>query len=189
MGIGAIGSVGITGYIYNCGDTHIAAFNELRNYLLCKLQWDVNCDVEYHMMDFIKAYYGESAAPYIKQIIDIQTAQTKASAHAFDFDWHYQAGFYPLGMVADLNDLWENALNADITEEQLFNVETANLSWEYYKANQFLSAYTIFNPSRKEKIEELYDSMLAHGITEVSSFKEIPPKDEIDFKQRPFNWG
>ena len=41
----------------------------------------------------------------------------------------------------------------------------------------------------KEKIEELYDSMLAHGITEVSSFKEIPPKDEIDFKQRPFNWG
>ncbi len=181
--------IGITGYVYNCGDTHIAAFNELRNYLLCKLQWDVNCDVEYHMMDFIKAYYGEAAAPYIKQIIDIQTAQTKASAHAFDFDWHYQAGFYPLGMVADLNDLWEGALTADITEEQLFNVETANLSWEYYKANQFLSAYTIFNPFRKEKIEELYDSMLAHGITEVSSFKEIPPKEEIDFKKRPYNWG
>jgi hypothetical protein len=68
--------IGITGYIYNCGDTHIAAFNELRNYLLCKLQWDVNCDVEYHMMDFIKAYYGEAAAPYIKEILDIQTAQT-----------------------------------------------------------------------------------------------------------------
>ena len=181
--------IGITGYIYNCGDTHIAAFNELRNYLLCKLQWDVNCDVEYHMMDFIKAYYGEAAAPYIKQIIDIQTAQTKASAHAFDFDWHYQAGFYPLGMVADLNDLWESALTADITEEQLFNVETANLSWEYYKANQFLSSYTIFNPYRKSNIEELYDSMLSHGITEVSSFKEIPPKEEIDFKKRPYNWG
>ena len=87
--------IGITGYIYNCGDTHIAAFNELRNYLLCKIQWDVNCDVEYHMMDFLKAYYGEEAAPYIKQIIDIQTAQTKVSAHAFDFDWHYQAGFIP----------------------------------------------------------------------------------------------
>ena len=55
--------IGITGYVYNCGDGHSAAFNELRNYLLCKLQWDVNADVEYHMLDFMKAYYGEAAAP------------------------------------------------------------------------------------------------------------------------------
>ena len=181
--------IGITGYIYNCGDTHIAAFNELRNYLLCKLQWDVNCDVEYHMMDFIKAYYGEEAAPYIKEILDIQTAQTRASAHAFDFDWHYQAGFYPLGKVADLDDLWEKALTSDITKEQLYNVETANLSWEYFKANQFLGKYTIFNVVRHKRIEDLYDDLLAHGIDEVSGFQKIPPKDEINFLQRPFNWG
>ena len=181
--------IGITGYIYNCGDTHIAAFNELRNYLLCKIQWDVNCDVEYHMMDFIKAYYGEAAAPYIKQIIDIQTAQTKASAHAFDFDWHYQAGFYPMNVAVALDGLWEKALSADITDEQLFNVETANLSWEYFKANQFLDKYTILNPFRHKRIEELYDSMIEHGITEVSGFQEIPPKEEINFMQRPFNWG
>ena len=181
--------IGITGYIYNCGDTHIAAFNELRNYLLCKLQWDVNCDVEYHMMDFMKAYYGEAAAHYIKEILDIQTAQTRASAHAFDFDWHYQAGFYPLGKVADLDDLWEKALTADITEEQLFNVETASLSWEYFKANQFLGKYTIFNVLRHKRIEELYDDLLAHGIDEVSGFQKIPPKEEINFFERPFNWG
>lgn len=181
--------IGITGYIYNCGDTHIAAFNELRNYLLCKIQWDVNCDVEYHMMDFLRAYYGEEAAPYIKQIIDIQTAQTKASAHAFDFDWHYQAGFYPMNVAVALDGLWDKALSASITDEQLFNVETANLSWEYFKANQFLDKYTILNPFRHKRIEELYDSMLEHGITEVSGFKEIPPKEEISFMQRPFNWG
>ncbi len=181
--------IGITGYIYNCGDTHIAAFNELRNYLLCKLQWDVNCDVEYHMMDFIKAYYGEDAAPYIKEILDIQTAQTRASAHAFDFDWHYQAGFYPLGKVEYLDELWEKALTADITEEQLFNVETASLSWEYFKANQFLGKYTILNVVRHKRIEDLYDDLLAHGIDEVSGFQKIPPKEEINFFERPFNWG
>ncbi len=181
--------IGITGYIYNCGDTHIAAFNELRNYLLCKLQWDVNCDVEYHMLDFIKAYYGEDAAPYIKEILDIQTAQTRASAHAFDFDWHYQAGFYPLGKVEYLDELWEKALTSDITEEQLFNVETASLSWEYFKANQFLGKYTIFNVVRHKRIEDLYDDLLAHGIDEVSGFQKIPPKEEINFFERPFNWG
>lgn len=182
--------IGITGYVYNCGDGHYAAFNELRNYLLCKLQWDVNCDVEYHMNDFLKAYYGEEAAPYIKKIIDIQTAQVKATAHAFDFDWHYQSGFYPFYTVNRLDYLWAMALNSEISEEQLFNVEVANLSWEYFKANQFIGKYSFLNPLRLKANEELYDNFKAHGMDRVSSFATIPQnKDDVDFMLRPFNWG
>lgn len=181
--------IGITGYVYNCGDGHSAAFNELRNYLLCKLQWDVNADVEYLMMDFMNEYYGEEAAPYIKEILDIQAAQTAATAHAFDFDWHYQAGFYPFYKVIELDNLWNKALNADITEEQLFNVEVANLSWEYFKANQFIGKYSFLNPGRLKANEELYDSFLAHNIHRVSSFGLIPTdKSQVDFMLRPFNW-
>lgn len=181
--------IGITGYVYNCGDGHFAAFNELRNYLLCKLQWDVNADVEYHMNDFLKAYYGEEAAPYIKEIIDTQTAQVKATAHAFDFDWHYQSGFYPFYTVNKLNSLWDKALSADITEEQLFRVEVANLSWEYFKANQFIGKYSFLNPMRQKANEELYDAFKAHGVSRVSSFGLIPEdKSAVDFSLRPFNW-
>lgn len=181
--------IGITGYIYNCGDGHYAAFNELRNYLLTKLQWDVNCDVEYHMMDFINAYYGEDAAPHIKEILDIQTAQIAATAHAFDFDWHYQSGYYPIHTISKLDRLWKKALNADITDEQRFNVEVANLSWEYFKANQFLGEYFFLNPFRLKANEELYDAFKAHGISRVSSFGLIPEnKEDVDFMLRPFNW-
>ena len=181
--------IGITGYIYNCGDGHYAAFNELRNYLLTKLQWDVDCDVEYHMMDFIKAYYGEDAAPYIKEILDIQTAQIAATAHAFDFDWHYQSGYYPIHTISKLDRLWKKALNADITDEQRFNVEVANLSWEYFKANQFLGEYFFLNPFRLKANEELYDAFKSHGISRVSSFGLIPEnKEDVDFMLRPFNW-
>lgn len=182
--------IGITGYVYNCGDGHYAAFNDLRNYLLRKIQWDVDCDVEYHMMDFIKAYYGEAAAPYIKEILDIQTAQTKATAHAFDFDWHYQAGFYAPLNALRLEILWQKALKADITEEQLFNVEVDNLSWEYFKANQFIGKYFFLNPFRMQAIEWLYDEFKEHGMDRVSSFGIIPQdKSTVDFMQRPFNWG
>lgn len=181
--------IGITGYVYNCGDGHYAAFNELRNYLLSKLQWDVDCDVEYHMSDFLNAYYGEAAAPYIREILDIQTAQIKATAHAFDFDWHYQSGFYPVYMVNRLDYLWNKALNSDISEEQKFNVEVANLSWEYFKANQFIGKYSFLNPLRLKANEELYDSFKAHNIHRVSSFGLIPEdKSEVDFMLRPFNW-
>ncbi len=182
--------IGITGYVYNCGDGHYAAFNELRNYLLCKLQWDVNCDVEYHMNDFLKAFYGEEAAPYIKEYIDLQTAMTKATAHAFDFDWHYQAGFCSPYAVAKSDALFDRALNADITEEQKFNVEVAELSWRYYKANLFMGEYIFLNPLRTKEIEELYDDFKSHGLNRVSSFGLIPEnKEDVDFMQRPYNWG
>lgn len=181
--------IGITGYIYNCGDGHYAAFNELRNYLLTKVQWDVDCDVEYHMIDFLKAYYGEDAAPYIKEILDIQTAQIAATAHSYDFDWHYQSGYYPIHTISKLDRLWKKALNADITNEQRFNVEVANLSWEYFKANQFLGKYFFLNPFRLQANEDLYDAFKSHGIDRVSSFGIIPEKSEIDFMLRPFNWG
>lgn len=180
--------IGITGYVYNCGDGHYSAFNELRNYLLCKLQWDVNADVEYHMMDFMKAYYGEAAAPYIKKIIDVQTAHTKATAHAFDFSWHYQAGFYSPQGVKTLDQLWDAALSADVTDEQMFNIEVDNLSWEYFKANQFLGEYFFLNPFRLKANEDLYDAFKEHGLDRVSSFGTIPDKENIDFIKRPYNW-
>lgn len=182
--------IGITGYVYNCGDGHYAAFNELRNYLLCKLQWDVDCDVEYHMNDFLKAFYGEEAAPYIKEYIDLQTAMTKATAHAFDFDWHYQAGFCSPYAVAKSDLLFDLALNADVTEEQKFNIEVAELSWRYYKSNLFMGEYIFLNPLRMQENEKLYDDFKAHGLDRVSSFGLIPEnKDDVDFMDRPFNWG
>jgi len=180
--------IGITGYIYNCGDGHYAAFNELRNYLLCKLQWDVNADVEYHINDFMKEYYGEEAAPYIKEILDIQTAQIRATAHAFDFDWHYQSGYYPIHTMMKLDLLWDKALKSDITAEQLFRVERDNLSWEFFKANQMHGEYFFLNPLRMKEQEWLYDEFKEHGMDRVSSFWTIPEKEDVNFILRPYNW-
>ncbi len=180
--------IGITGYIYNCGDGHTAAFNELRNYLLCKLQWDVNADVEYHINDFMKEYYGEEAAPIIKEILDIQTAQIRATAHAFDFDWHYQSGYYPIHTMIKLDLLWEKALKAEGTEAQHDNVEIANLSWEFFKANQMQGEYFFLNPLRMKEQEWLYDKFKEHGIDRVSSFSYLPKKDKINFILRPIEW-
>lgn len=180
---------GITGYIYNCGDGHDAAFNELRNYLLSKLQWDVNADVEYHMTDFIKAYYGEAAAPYIRKIIDIQTAYTRETAHSFNTAWYYQAGYYPVSAINELNRLWDAALNADITAEQLYNVETAQLSWRFFKANQMLCEYSFLNPMRMTENEKLYDDFISHGINRVSCYWTLPEKEDVNFILRPYNWN
>ena len=92
-------------------------------------------------------------------------------------------------MVNKLDFLWNKALNSDISEEQKFNVEVANLSWEYFKANQFIGKYSFLNPFRLKANEELYDNFKSHNIHRVSSFGLIPEdKSEMDFMLRPFNW-
>ena len=179
---------GVTGFTYTCGDGHDAAFNELRNYLLPKIYWDADCDVAYHMMDFLRGFYGGAAEP-IRQYIDFVTAKTASIAHAFDFDWHYQAGYFDPISVSKLDKLWQAALAAEGTPEQKFRVAREECSWRYFKSNLYLGEFSVLSPLRPQMNEKLYDDFLAHGVERVTSFGVIPPKDQVDFVwARPFNW-
>ena len=52
-----------------------------------------------------------------------------------------------------------------------------------------MGEFNLFNPMRPKNNEKLYDDYFAHGITRVSSFGVIPPKDQVDFVwKRPFTW-
>ena len=53
-------------------------FNELRQYLIARLLWDPNCDINAEMDDFLHHYYG-NAAPYIRQYIDLMHDELEAS--------------------------------------------------------------------------------------------------------------
>ena len=43
-------------------------FYELKQYILAKLLWDSNSNVDFHIQDFLRGYYGK-AAPYISNYI------------------------------------------------------------------------------------------------------------------------
>ncbi|MDO4608057.1 MAG: DUF4838 domain-containing protein [Clostridia bacterium] len=45
-------------------------FNELRTYLLCKLMWNPDCDVDAHRKEFLDYYYG-AAAPYLDEYLNV----------------------------------------------------------------------------------------------------------------------
>ena len=44
-------------------------FSELRTYLISKLMWNANTDVQATMHDFMEAFYGKASAPYMEQYI------------------------------------------------------------------------------------------------------------------------
>ena len=179
----------VAGIYYNCGGGHsLASFNALRNYIKAKVMWNPDCDVERHMDEFMAAYYG-AAAPFIKEYLTHMTAKVAASSHSFIMEWHYQSLLMTNKEVCAMDDLWDKAEAAELTEAQRFNVEVARLSFQYYKANIFRGEFFILNPFRPVYLERLYDDLKAHGITKVCGFSPIPPKEEINFFfTSPVDW-
>ena len=66
-------SIGVAGILEQgnfCqgGGGHLA---ELEAYLQAKLMWNPDCDVEAHMNDFLRGYYGQAAAPIVREYIEL----------------------------------------------------------------------------------------------------------------------
>ena len=179
---------GVTGITYVCGDGHYAAFNELRNYLLCKLQWNTDADVSYYMQDFMTHYYGEKGGEYLREYLDLMTAKTAATSHQYDFGWQYEiARFNPLE-TAKADCLWKKALaQKNISEQQLYNIQKEEVAWRFYKSNLFLGEFSFLNPLRAKRNSELYDDMVKYSI-EISSLASLKAKDKINLYGCPADW-
>ena len=170
---------------YNGGKS--GEFGELRAYLLAKLLWDPYCDLEYHMTEFLEAYYGKDSAEYIRAFIDKICAKAAATEHLFIFDWHYQGMYFNYSERKYLNSLWESAKNSASTEEELDNIKRSELCWRHYKANLFNDEFSLLNPGRIRENELLYNDILDHGITRLTEHRLI--KDSPNFWQRPIEWA
>jgi len=110
-------------------------FANLRSYLIAKILWNPEVDVEAEMKDFLKGYY-QDAAPFIEQYIRITHEELKKSGivlgiyqHPYD---HYEKGFLRAELLERYEQLFDEAEasvkdNADV----LLRVQTARLPLTY----------------------------------------------------------
>lgn len=54
----------------NCAANGGVDFNELRTYLICKLMWNPDCDIDTHRKEFMECYYGD-AAPHLDKYLNM----------------------------------------------------------------------------------------------------------------------
>ena len=110
-------------------------FEKLRSYLLAKILWNPNVDVEAEMDDFLKGYY-EDAAPFIEQYIRITHDELKKSGivltigqHPYD---HYEKGFLRAELLEKYERLFDEAEAAVKAKPAvLLRVQTARLPLTY----------------------------------------------------------
>jgi len=69
----------------------ISEFYELRTYLISKLLWNPDLDVDVLMDDFLNGYYGD-AAPYLRQYIDFMHKKLRKSGDELDIFGYPYAG-------------------------------------------------------------------------------------------------
>ena len=172
--------------IYN---GRVGEFNEMRAYVLAKLLWNPNADTEAHMMDFMKAYYGEKAAPFLKEYLDMVTRKTVKTSHLFCFNWHYQNTFLRIWDTLPMDRLWDKAEKAAGNQWQLDNIRRSRLSLRVYKADMLVGEFFPLNPCRIAENKKLFNDILALGITRWSEFDPIVQPEGLDWLMRPVEWS
>lgn len=92
-------------------------FSELKQWLIAKLMWNPNQDVDSLATLFINDYYG-TAAPYIKQYYDLCQEQVTADTH-FTIKIDGKSNLYDDTFIASSEQLMEEAITAteDYPEE------------------------------------------------------------------------
>lgn len=89
-------------------------FAELRTYLVSKLMWDADCDIDSLMNHFLEGYYG-AAAPYMRQYIDVMEGALLSSGlrlWIYDSPVSHKNGMLRPLLVRKYNELFEKAENA-----------------------------------------------------------------------------
>lgn len=169
---------------YNAGNS--GEFGELRSYVLAKLLWDPQADVEYHMMDFMRSYYGEDAAEYIKEYIDLITFKVSELSHSFIFTRSNELFTLSRKERVKADSLWKAALDSDISEQQRENILRSELSYRYFKGCLFLGEFSLLSPNRMKENEKLYNDIKNSGITRTTETRDLQPNP--NFLLRPSDW-
>jgi len=162
-------------------------FGELRAYILAKLLWDPNADVEYLMDDFLQGYYGEDSAKYIKEYIDIITNKTlNTHQHIYIFQWQYEGLYFTPAERKHIDALWDKAEANAGNAAQLERIRRSRLSFRQYKANLFMDEFSLLNINRPKENEKLYNDIKSLGITYMTL--DGPISENPNFWLTPADW-
>ena len=157
-------------------------FEKLRSYLLAKILWNPDVDVEAEMDDFLTGYY-ENASPFIEQYIRITHDELKKSGIVLDifqhpYD-HYEKGFLRAELLDKYEQLFDQAEEAvKANPAVLLRVQTARLPLTYATFeiakrigktdSRIFNASGVAKPAAVEKIKQFLDVCKKADVTQLS---------------------
>lgn len=142
-------------------------FNELRNYLLCKLMWNPNCDIDAHRKEFMECFYGD-AAPYLDQYLNMQSDYVEKEDYHLYIQEIHRPGYLEDEWLDKYNDLFDKAEAAVAGDGiRLARVQKARLSVRFADVywNEIISGR--FD---SEKVNKFFTDLRAHNISRMDEW-------------------
>lgn len=171
-------------------------FHELKAYMLAKLMWDVNADVNQIMDDFLKGYYG-NAGPIIREYIDLLQASLLKSGEQLSIygtPVQEKNSFLTDSLLTEYSKIFDRAEKAVSGSPDLLNrVKVARMPVQYAileiardektgKRGAFMTLKDNQLVPKPEIVSMLYDFVHLCTQTEVSHVREgrITPQQYLD---------
>jgi hypothetical protein len=179
-------------------------FAELRAYLIAKLLWDPDADVNMLMDDFLKGYYGQ-AGPYIRQYIDEMREtllHSGARLRIFGSPNEASTSYLTPELIARYTRSFDQAEAAVADSARILErVRIARLPLEFAIMEQAKKTYTgekgVFHKVNgkwelrteiRSKIDPFTDLCNRAGITRVKEWS-CPPEEYRSAMYRLFSQG
>ena len=142
-------------------------FNELRNYLLCKLMWNPDCDIERHRKEFMEYYYGE-AATYLDEYLNMLSDFVERENYHMYIQEIHRPDYLTNELLEKYNALFDKA-EAAVSGDgiRLARVQKARLSIRF--ANVYWNEI-IDKGFDTEKINQFFTDLRAHNISRLDEW-------------------
>ncbi len=185
-------------------------FAELRSYILAKLMWNPDEDVDKLMYDFCEAYYGKGAQGIVDFInyidensggiaVDLENWWITPIPNRIDI--RNGLSIYASATstsvlrakdadVEKIDKMWQTAKDGAETEEQLEHVLRSEMSWRYWKACSYVGEFSNDDQARKyAENEKFYNDLVKFGITRLGEGAGgYIIEEKVDFAQCPSRW-
>jgi hypothetical protein len=150
----------------------------LKAYILAKLLWNPNIDVEQHVREFLRAYYGRAAEP-IYSYLKLLHSQVKENVHVHIYD-PPTAPYLNDRFLEEAEKLFDEAERLAESEEVRLRVQVARLGVWYVK----LATGRVAGEARRELLRRFLCVARKAGITHISEGKTLEEWErEIAAKQ------
>lgn len=137
-------------------------FAELRAYLLAKLLWNPDYNVDLAINEFLAGYYGMAAAPLREYIDFLHDKVEREGIHMGIYD--APTNLYLSAEVIDKAiELFDRAEMLADDEETLVRVRAARLPIRYVQ----LSIMSVDEPKRIQLVQQFFEDLKAAGITQI----------------------
>ena len=161
-------------------------FGELRAYLLAKLLWNPNADIDSHMDDFLEGYYGKGWKN-IREYIDYITEKAAKNHFGIYSEPDIIINLSP-EEIKKCDNLWDEAETKAKDEDELNRIKRSRLQLEFYKLICEKGEYA--NATTKELYDArkiFYNNFIGLGVKYLH--EGDPYTDKPDFKKPIIKWN